>query len=205
MNATPFSPPDLLQDNNLESDTETNPDDTSEYYQPISAVDYDDSHSDQSNSDEEHHNNPHFSDYQQQHLDNGHCERQAEDGISTLNINEDVEGKSSSSEDGDEEELEEERVGEASETAILRAFREDESRRNAPLTPENATRVMEAMRVCRLGSFVRLIGRVGLVGEQWIDELRRLRQHLVAGNQPFLSKLDVLLLGMFAFLFISSL
>ncbi|KAI5576772.1 hypothetical protein POPTR_009G077700v4 [Populus trichocarpa] len=183
MNATPFSPPDLLQDNNSESDTETNPDDTPEYYQPISAVDYDDSHSDQSNSDEEHHNNPHFSDYHQHHLDNGHCARQAEDGISTLNLNEDVEGKSSSSEDGDEEELEEERVGEESETAILRAFREDESRRNAPLTPENATRVMEAMRGVSLGSFVPdWAGGVG--GEQWIDELRRLRQPPGAGNQP---------------------
>ncbi|RXH84966.1 hypothetical protein DVH24_041734 [Malus domestica] len=28
----------------------------------------------------------------------------------------------------------------------MRAFREDESRRNAPLTAENATRVREAMR-----------------------------------------------------------
>ncbi|XP_011003263.1 PREDICTED: uncharacterized protein LOC105110057 [Populus euphratica] len=183
MNATPFSPPDLLQDNNLESDTETNPDDTSEYYQPISAVDYDDSHSDQSNSDEEQHNNPQFSDFHQRHLDNGHCARQAEDGISTLNLNEDVEGKSSSSEDGDEEELEEEIVGEASETAILRAFREDESRRNAPLTPENATRVMEAMRGVSFGSFVPdWAGGAG--GEQWIDELRRLRQPPGAGNQP---------------------
>jgi solute carrier family 25 iron transporter 28/37 len=65
----------------------------------------------------------------------------------------------------------------------LRAFREDESRRNAPLTPENATRVMEAMRGVSLGSFVPdWAGGVG--GEQWIDELRRLRQPPGAGNQP---------------------
>ncbi|KAJ6345625.1 hypothetical protein OIU78_008311 [Salix suchowensis] len=183
MNATPFSPPDPLQDSNLESDTETNPDDTTEYYQPISAVDHDDSHSDQSNSDEEHHNSPHLSDYHHHHLDNGHCARQAEDGISTLTLNEDAEGKGSSSDDEDEEDLEEERVGEASDTAILRAFREEESRRNAPLTPENARRVMEAMRGVSFGSFVPDWAG-GVRGEQWIDELRRLRQPPGDGNQP---------------------
>ncbi|KAF9675721.1 hypothetical protein SADUNF_Sadunf09G0062100 [Salix dunnii] len=184
MNATPFSPPDPLQDNNLESDTETNPDDTTEYYQPLSALYHDDSHSDQSNSDEEHHNSPHFSDYRRHHhLDNGHCARQAEDGISTLTLNGDVEGKGSSSDDDDEEELEEERVGEASDTAILRAFREEESRRNAPLTPENARRVMEAMRGVSFGSFVPDWAG-GVRGEQWIDELRRLRQPPGDGNQP---------------------
>jgi len=51
------------------------------------------------------------------------------------------------------------------------------------LTPENATRVMEAMRGVSLGSFVPdWAGGVG--GEQWIDELRRLRQPPGAGNQP---------------------
>ncbi|KAJ6385491.1 hypothetical protein OIU77_028635 [Salix suchowensis] len=157
MNATPFSPPDPLQDSNLESDTETNPDDTTEYYQPISAVDHDDSHSDQSNSDEEHHNSPHLSDYHHHHLDNGHCARQAEDGISTLTLNEDVEGKGSSSDDDDEEE-----------------FRRRE---------ENARRVMEAMRGVSFGSFVPDWAG-GVRGEQWIDELRRLRQPPGDGNQP---------------------
>ncbi|CAK7330417.1 unnamed protein product [Dovyalis caffra] len=183
MNATPVSPPDLLPENNNESDTETNPDDTPEYYQPILSVDFDDHdeyyRSDQSNSDEEHHNNSHFSD--SPHLDNGHCTREAEDGISTLNLNDDAERKSSSSsDDEDEEELEAERAVEASNTAISRAFREDDSRRNTPLTPENATRVMEAMRGVSFGGFVPdWVGQVS--EEQWIDQLRRLRQP--PGNQ----------------------
>ncbi|KAE8039350.1 hypothetical protein FH972_011771 [Carpinus fangiana] len=58
---------------------------------------------------------------------------------------------------------------------ILRAFREDESRRNAPLTPENATRVMEAMRGVSFGGVAP--DWAGQVPEdQWIDRLRRLRQ-----------------------------
>ena len=54
----------------------------------------------------------------------------------------------------DEEEEEEERMIEASESAIRRAFSEDENRRNAPLSAENAVRVMEAMRGVSFGGTV---------------------------------------------------
>lgn len=98
-------------------------------------------------------------------------EEAAENGIASLQVNDDVEEKSS-------EDEEEERMGpmrEASDSDILRAFREDESRRNAPLTTENATRVMEAMRGVSFGGVAP--DWVGQVPEdQWIDRLRRLRQ-----------------------------
>lgn len=64
---------------------------------------------------------------------------------------------------------------EVSDTAIRRAFREDESRRNAPLTAENAMRVREAMRGV---SFAGLAPDWAhqVPEDQWIDRLRRLRQ-----------------------------
>ncbi|OMP02405.1 hypothetical protein COLO4_11142 [Corchorus olitorius] len=74
-----------------------------------------------------------------------------------------------------EEEEEEERMREASDTAIRRAFREDESRRSAPLTPENAMRVREAMRgVSFAGLAPDWVGQVP--EDRWIDQLRRLRE-----------------------------
>ncbi|KAL0378679.1 UNVERIFIED_CONTAM: hypothetical protein Sradi_3173400 [Sesamum radiatum] len=54
------------------------------------------------------------------------------------------------------------------ERAIERSFREDERRRNAPLTAENAVRLMEAMRGISLGG-----GAPDWAGQvpedQWID------------------------------------
>lgn len=67
--------------------------------------------------------------------------------------------------------MEREREREAS---ISRAFREDESRRNAPLTAENASRVMDAMRGVRFpGSAPEWADEVA--EDRWIDRLRRLR------------------------------
>lgn len=145
------------------SDSETNSDETPEHYQPISAVGYDDDEdSDRDSSDEDRHHG----------LTNGayytRSEEAAENGIASLRVNDDVEEKSS------EDEVEE-RIGEASDSEILRAFREDESRRNAPLTPENATRVMEAMRGVSLGG-VAPDWADQFSEDQWIDRLRRLRQ-----------------------------
>jgi hypothetical protein len=147
------------------SDSETNSDETQEHYQPISAVGYDDDEdSDRGSSDEDGHHG----------LANGayytRSEEVAENGIASLQVNDNVEEKSS-----EDEAEEEEEVREAPDSEILRAFREDESRRNAPLTPENATRVMEAMRGVSFGGVAP--DWAGQVPEdQWIDRLRRLRQ-----------------------------
>ncbi|KAK9286688.1 hypothetical protein L1049_015091 [Liquidambar formosana] len=101
-------------------------------------------------------------------LPNGYT-HQAGNGISSLDLNGEVE------EENSEEEEEERRRREASDRAILRAFREDESRRNAPLTQENAVRVMEAMRGVSFGGLAPdWAGRVP--EDRWIDHLRRLRQ-----------------------------
>ncbi|XP_012078628.1 uncharacterized protein LOC105639243 isoform X2 [Jatropha curcas] len=156
MNASPFS--NTIEDNNSESDSDANHDVALQHYQPISAVDNNDGDDfDQVNSDEEHYS---------------YSRGEAENGISSLHLNGDVEQKSSS--DGEEEE-EEERIREASDSAILRAFREDENRRNAPLTAENATRVREGMRGISFGgSAPDWVGRVP--EDQWINQLRRLRQ-----------------------------
>lgn len=92
-------------------------------------------------------------------------------GMSSLDLNENTEHSKSSSE-GEEEEMP---TREASDSEILRAFREDENRRNAPLTPENATRIREAMRGISFGGATP--DWVGQVPEDgWIDQLRRLRQ-----------------------------
>ncbi|KAK6271706.1 PREDICTED: uncharacterized protein LOC18591028 [Theobroma cacao] len=162
MNAMSASPTDRIEETNYGSgsDSDTNHDDAPEYYQPISAVDDDDDEDqdgfgDRVNSDEEHHS---------QNLSNGYVNR-VENGISSLHVG-DVAA---------EEEEEEERVIEASDTAIRRAFREDESRRNAPLTPENAMRVREAMRGV---SFAGLAPDWAneVPEDRWVDQLRRLRQ-----------------------------
>ena len=153
----------LAESNNVSSiDSDTNHDDTPEYYQPISAVDDDDDYEeqeglgDQVNSDEEYH---------YPRLSNGYVNR-VENGISSLQV---------SGVAAEEEEEEEERMREASDTAIRRAFREDEGRRNAPLTPEIAMRVREAMRgVSFAGLTPDWANQVP--EDRWIDQLRRLRQ-----------------------------
>ncbi|XP_022729308.1 uncharacterized protein LOC111284709 [Durio zibethinus] len=163
MNAMATSPTDLILESNngSGSDSDTNHDDAPEYYQPISAVDDDDDEhqeglSDQVvNSDEEHHYD---------NMSNGYVNR-VENGILSLHVGEFAA----------EEEEEEEMMREASDTAIRRAFREDESRRNAPLTPENAMRVREAMRgVSFAGLTPDWANQVP--EDRWIDQLRRLRQ-----------------------------
>ncbi|XVE58965.1 hypothetical protein DITRI_Ditri05aG0005700 [Diplodiscus trichospermus] len=164
MNAISTSQTDLIEDSNNGSgnDSDTNHDDAPEYYQPISAFDDDgnedhDDLGDQVNPDEQHH---------YPSPSNGYVNR-VENGISSLHLG-DVAA-------GEEEEQEEERMREASETAIRRAFREDESRRNAPLTAENAMRVREAMRgVSFAGLTPDWANQVP--EDRWIDQLRRLRQ-----------------------------
>ncbi|GLU20528.1 hypothetical protein SLE2022_367220 [Rubroshorea leprosula] len=152
MNAVP------VQENTAGSDSDSNPDDAPEYYQRISAVE-DVEHEDrsdpdeQANSDEEHHNDSYRNRYR----------HQVENGISSLHLSEDV------------AEEEEERMRMASDLAIQRAFREDESRRNASLTPENAARVREAMRGVSFSGFAPHWANQ-VPEDQWIDQLRRLRR-----------------------------
>lgn len=137
------------------SDSDANSDDAPEYYQPISAAD------DDGNSDGEH-----GGEFRQ--LPNGFAVHSAaENGISSLDLN-DVAEKSSSDEEEEEED-------ERSREELERALREDENRRNAPLTTENATRVMEAMRGV---SFAGVVPDWAArdPDDSWIDQLRRLRQ-----------------------------
>lgn len=152
----------LYTDNSNGSDSDTNPDEAPEYYQPISAVGDDDDGD--VNSDEEHSHHFH-------QLPNGYCSHQAENGMSSLDLNDDVDQMSSE----EDEEEEEERMREASEWAIRRAFSEDENRRNAPLSAENATRVREAMRGVSFGGVVP-DWAAQVPEDRWIDQLRRLRQ-----------------------------
>ena len=59
--------------------------------------------------------------------------------------------------------------------AMRRAFEEDENRRNAPLSSENATRVMEAMRgVSFAGSTPDWVRHVP--EDNWVIQLQHLRQ-----------------------------
>ncbi|XP_076909678.1 uncharacterized protein LOC143567038 [Bidens hawaiensis] len=88
--------------------------------------------------------------YNDQDLVNG-C---LENGITYLDLN--------------NEEDEEERMREA----VQRAFREDESRRRAPLTPENTVRVMEAMRGISLPG----LAPHWAADDRWMDELARIRR-----------------------------
>ncbi|KAI3939763.1 hypothetical protein MKW92_012549 [Papaver armeniacum] len=94
---------------------------------------------------------------------NGHIE--PEIGIHTLDLNHE-----------EEEETIEEEQEEASNSEISRAFIEDENRRNAPLTPENSNRIMNAMRGIsfQAGFVPDWINQVP--DDRWIDHLRNLRQ-----------------------------
>lgn len=110
------------------SDSDANPDDAPEYYQLISVVD------DDGSSDDEHGR-------ELRHVPNGFAVHVVvKNGISSLDLN-DIAEKSSSDEEEEQEEEEEERRED-----FERALREEENRRNAPLTAENTTRVMDVMR-----------------------------------------------------------
>ncbi|XP_021909969.1 uncharacterized protein LOC110823798 isoform X2 [Carica papaya] len=156
------------EENRSGSDTESNlDDDVPQYYQPISAVDGDEENPDhQVNSDEEHYG---FQVSDRRGLSNGYCAHgEAEDGISSLRLQEDVEQKSDSEDEDDE------RMRHASDWAILRAFRTHETRRNAPLTAENVARIMETMRGVSFGGLAP-DWATQVPEDRWIDQLRRLR------------------------------
>lgn len=147
-----------------ESDSESSSGE-SDYYEPISAIDDEDSGEARSE------NETYTSDSHLHHLPNG-C--RVENAVSSLSLNDDVERRCS-----DEEE--EERMREASDSAIRMAIREDETRRNAPLSPDNATRIMDAMRGISFGGSAPDWTRI-VTEDRWIDQLRRLRQTPSAPN-----------------------
>ncbi|XP_004294767.1 PREDICTED: uncharacterized protein LOC101307766 [Fragaria vesca subsp. vesca] len=166
MNA--ISPNDFMEalENHSGSDSDTNidDDDAAEYYQPVSAVDSDDEDQHLANDAVVSHS---------QLLPNGLILNQAQMGVSSIRLNDGVEGENGGSSSSQVEE--EDEIGEGADSAIRSAIREDESRRNAPLTPENATRVMEAMRgISFAGVAPDWADRIP--EENWMDRLRRLRQ-----------------------------
>ncbi|XP_028106169.1 uncharacterized protein LOC114305291, partial [Camellia sinensis] len=69
------------------------------------------------------------------HLANGYT-NPVEIEVSSIDLSDDEDTKSN-------EEDDDERMREVTDSAIRRVFRKDESRRNAPLTAKTATRVME--------------------------------------------------------------
>lgn len=154
------------------SDSDSFEEDSPEYYQPISA-EVDDgelefSNGENSNSDD----NENSEQFDPQHsLPNGYA-RYMENGVLSLDLSDD--------EDNNVEE-EEERTREESDMAIRRAFREDESRRNAPLTPENSIRVIEAMREISFGGLAPEWASQ-IPEDQWINQLRGLRQSSQASS-----------------------
>ncbi|XP_054818404.1 uncharacterized protein LOC129317970 [Prosopis cineraria] len=162
MNASSNPSTAFIESNASDSDSDTSPDEAPEDYQPISNVpDDEDRGGSDVNSNEEH-------SYHFHQLPNGYCSYGTVNGMSSLVLNDVVEQMS-----GEDEE--EERMREASERAIRRAFREDENRRNQPLSAENATRVREAMRGVSFGGIVP-DWAAHVPEDRWIDQLRRSRQ-----------------------------
>lgn len=157
----------ITETNGRGSDTDSDPDETPDYYQPISAIDEDGSGSDSDQID--YHRN---SASGLHHLPNGFL---GENGVASLSINEAAVDQKSSEEGEEEDDEEEERSIGASNSAILRAFQEDESRRSAPLRPEDALRVMEAMRGVSFGGLAPDWAQ-RVPEDQWVEQLRRLRQ-----------------------------
>lgn len=156
MNAVSNSQISFTGENAGGSDTDTISDDSPEYYEPISSGAIDDEDFSDQNSDNDNELNFH-------RLPNG--DARCVHGMDSLDL----------SDEDDEEEEKEEEEDERMREAMQRAFREDESRRRAPLTAENATRVMEAMRGISFGGLAP--DWAGQVPEdRWIDHLATIRQ-----------------------------
>ncbi|KAK4770725.1 hypothetical protein SAY87_031257 [Trapa incisa] len=149
------------------SDSDSDPGEIPDYYQPISAVGDDDSGSDSDQVDYRRNSATAL-----RHLPDGFV---GENGVASLNINEAAVDQKSSDEDEDVDDEEQARSTETSNSAVLRAFREDESRRSAPLRPEDALRVMEAMRGVSFGGSTPAWA-LRVPEDQWIEQLRRMRQ-----------------------------
>ncbi|CAH9094087.1 unnamed protein product [Cuscuta europaea] len=173
MNAASSTQPDFVQDISGESDSDTNSDEASQYYQPIAADVSDDEESPDRNPDLVNDDGDQFfSDSNR--LPNGYACFLG-NGVSSLNL---------SDEDGEcEEESEEERIRPSSDSSLRRPFSEDESRSSVSLTPENAMRVMEAMRSISF-SGVAPDWAAQVPESQWIQRLRTIRQASTVTNSP---------------------
>ncbi|MFS7910033.1 hypothetical protein Hanom_Chr02g00101531 [Helianthus anomalus] len=143
MNAVSNSDISFSEENAGGSDTDSIPEESPEYYEPLSNGAIEDEEEDSSDNEERRH---------------------VENGISYLDM--------SKEEDEEEEEKEEEEERMRRE-AMQMAFREDERRRSAPLTQENTTRVMEAMRGI---SFRGLPPDWAAQDHRWMDQLAAIRQ-----------------------------
>ncbi|CAH9075307.1 unnamed protein product [Cuscuta epithymum] len=175
MNAASSTQPDFVPDISGGSDSDTNSDEASQYYQPIASDVSDDEESpDRSPDLVNEDGDQFFSDSNR--LPNGYA-CFVENGVSSLNL---------SDEDGEcEEGLEEERIRASSDSSLRRPFRDDESRRSVSLslTPENAMRVMEAMRGISF-SGVAPDWAAQVPESQWIQRLRTIRQASTVTNSP---------------------
>ncbi|XP_021716267.1 uncharacterized protein LOC110684165 [Chenopodium quinoa] len=172
MNAASNSRTDFIADYAGDSDSDTNSDEIADYYQPISSID---------GNEDGNLNNPNINGYhdpndavnQHSSLSNGHdYSAAAENGVRALNLSEDEVERESEAE---VEEEDEQRMGVDLDSAMRRAIEEDESRRNAPLSSENAVRVMEAMRgVSFPGMPPDWVS--DLPEDRWVHQLQRLCQ-----------------------------
>ncbi|KAG5549718.1 hypothetical protein RHGRI_014875 [Rhododendron griersonianum] len=148
---------DFTQENTEGSDSDSNADELPEYYQPISSGE---DVSDPADSDHDDSGFHRLANGYAQGLGNEICSIDLSDG--------EEEGQNNEGKGGEEEA--------ASESEIVRAFREDESRRNAPLPPEAAARVVEAMRGVSFSGLAP--DWANQVPEnQWINQLRGLRNN----------------------------
>ncbi|GAB2214689.1 hypothetical protein Droror1_Dr00019049 [Drosera rotundifolia] len=157
-----------------DSDTHSS-DDIPGYYQPISSVAIRDG------DDEEEETGHHYTigSRSEDHgpldhhgLSNGHADHHERTMAMTMRS---VDLREEDAEMKEEQEEEEELRAAEVDFVMRRAFEEDESRRNAPLTPENATRVMQAMRGVSFAGYAPDWVQA-LPEDQWIDHLRRLRR-----------------------------
>ncbi|EPS71342.1 hypothetical protein M569_03419 [Genlisea aurea] len=131
------------------SDSDTDSEESPEYYQPLSALDGDEDECGDLSAEDN---------IIIPTLPNG----SVTDGVSALDL---------SDEDGGEAEEEA-----RSDAQTERAFQEDERRRSAPLPRDDSVRVIEAMRgVSFAGTLPEWADQVS--EDQWLDRLRRLRHH----------------------------
>ncbi|KAK9168040.1 hypothetical protein Syun_000180 [Stephania yunnanensis] len=145
-------------DDDAGSDSESNSDDALDnHYQPISAQDFNDEHPDDYSAHYHHIVESNGSARTLENPSNGHIEEEGR-GVSSLNLSDD------DCEEEDRAVLE----------AISRAFTEDDRRRSAPLTPEAATRIRDAMRGVSFGGTTPDWAH-SVPEDRWIDQLRRLR------------------------------